>query len=72
MILYGYYYNPCIHESAASLVSLHKTKEGAEANMKKIRQQNLECWQEIYAAEGEEYVEPDWVAHWVAEIEVME
>lgn len=28
-VLYGYYYNPCIHESAAMLVSLHASKTGA-------------------------------------------
>lgn len=27
--LYGYFRNPCIHESAAALVSLHATKAGA-------------------------------------------
>lgn len=29
MTLYGYFRNPCIHESAAGLVSLHTSKVGA-------------------------------------------
>lgn len=29
MTLHGYFRNPCIHESAAALVSLHASKAGA-------------------------------------------
>jgi hypothetical protein len=28
-ILYGFFYNDCIYESADGLVSLHRTREGA-------------------------------------------
>lgn len=43
MILYGFYYNPCIYESAAALQSLHITQEGAEAAMKKFLEEWLEA-----------------------------
>lgn len=32
-ILYGFYYNSCIHESAWGLQSLHRSKENAENAM---------------------------------------
>lgn len=35
MKVFGFFYNSCIHESAYGLMSLHKTKEGAEAAMQK-------------------------------------
>lgn len=31
--LYGFYYCPCIHESASALISLHRTEKGAEIAM---------------------------------------
>jgi len=31
--LFGFFYNPCIHESAYGLISIHLTKEGAEKAM---------------------------------------
>lgn len=33
--LYGFFYNSCVHESAAALVSLHTTKRGAWQAMRK-------------------------------------
>lgn len=42
MILYGFYYCPCIYESAPGLQSLHKTKEGAEAAMENFLKEYLE------------------------------
>lgn len=33
MKVFGFFHNPCIHESAYALISLHKTKEGAEKAM---------------------------------------
>lgn len=35
MIVFGFFYNSCIHESAYGLMSLHKTVESAEAAMQK-------------------------------------
>lgn len=31
--LYGFYYCPCIHESASALISLHRTEKGAQVAM---------------------------------------
>jgi hypothetical protein len=39
MILFGYFRNPCIFESAAGLVSLHLTKAGAWAALRREKWQ---------------------------------
>ena len=35
--LYGFYYNPCVHESATAMVSLHYSENGANDAMEKFK-----------------------------------
>lgn len=40
MIVYGFFHNPMIHESADCMMSLHLTKAGAYKRMREHRVQN--------------------------------
>lgn len=42
--IYIFYYNYCIHESAATAMSLHKTKAGAYNAMKKHLYYEYDLW----------------------------
>lgn len=42
MTLYGFFFNSCIYESAAALVSLHETKAGAYRAMVATQRANWE------------------------------
>ena len=58
MIIYGFLYCDCIHESAYGTVSLHKTKEGAEAAMNKHKEEKrleFEEYKKRRDADTEEY-----------------
>ena len=86
MKVYGYFYNPCIHESADGLVSLHMTRNQADIAMAADKQSRYESWletnnyfkeQESIFGEDEfgsmvdqEYIVPDWQVHSVQELEV--
>jgi single-stranded DNA-specific DHH superfamily exonuclease len=80
MIVYGFYYNSCIHESAAGLQSLHTNKEGAEKAMAQFVKEHLEDIEEsnkwCLENEMEECVRDvslyDWQQVFVEEIEVKE
>jgi len=47
--VYEFWYNDCIHESAAGCMSLHKTKKGAEIAMEFHKEQKRKDFEEVYA-----------------------
>lgn len=78
MKVYGYFYNPCIHESADGLVSLHATKELADRAMANAKQDHYDDWVERnnffkgydpHLVETD-YIMHDWQVHSVQELEV--
>jgi hypothetical protein len=52
--LYGFYYNSCIWESAAGLMSIHLTKEGAQKAMRKHKAKEKKEWKEMYSTPEEQ------------------
>ena len=44
--LYGFFYCPCIDESVAALVSLHRTERGAEMAMEFHKAHELKSFEE--------------------------
>ncbi len=42
--VYEFWYNDCIHESAAACISLHRTKKGAEMAMEFHKNEKLKKW----------------------------
>jgi len=74
MKLYGFFYCPCIYESAPGLMSLHKSKDGAEKAMKAHKAKEKIMWARIYDDE-EERKEFPFGSHerWdVQEVEVLD
>ena len=55
MKVYAFKYNPFIHESADAVVSLHKTREGAEKAMEDHKNQRKKEWEEHDQWQREEY-----------------
>lgn len=49
--VYAFMYCPCIHESAFSTVSLHKTQKGAEIAMEFHKQTAKEKYYRMYTKE---------------------
>lgn len=49
MIIYKAMYNPCIHESAYWVISLHKTKEGAEKAIEEHKNNKREQFEQMVA-----------------------
>lgn len=47
-ILFGFYYNSCIHESAWATVSLHRTLEGAEKALAEHKEKKRAEWLRMY------------------------
>jgi len=80
MIVYGVFYNPCYHESAEGLVSLHFSREGAEKALAKEKENIYNCWKEnqewckVHMPEHveAEYVENEWEYHTIREMEIVE
>jgi hypothetical protein len=46
--LYESLYNPCIHESSAGTISLHRTRKGAEMAVMFHKNKCLKEWEEVY------------------------
>lgn len=46
-IVYEFWYNECIYESAAQCMSLHKTREGAEKAMERHKKEIADEWRGI-------------------------
>lgn len=59
--VFGAFFNPCTHESAFGLLSLHTSREGATAAMEKARRKELRMYKGAL---------PDWVQFKVQEVEV--
>ena len=47
--VYEFWYNDCIHESAASCMSLHKTRKGAEMALDFHREEKRKHFEDLYA-----------------------
>ena len=45
MTLYGFFYNSCIYESAHALISIHKTKDGADKALVLHKEMKRGEWQ---------------------------
>ena len=67
MIIYSAEYNDCIHESAYSTISLHRSYEGACQAVRKHEQKTLNGWKKVGHASI-----PDYEKWRVREIEVLE
>ena len=62
MIIYGFLYNSCVHESSYATMSLHKTKEGAEAAMNKHKEEKrleFEEYKKRHSEDVEKYCQEE-------------
>ena len=73
-IVYEFWYNDCIYESAAACMSLHRTKRGAEIALsfhkEQVRKEHEELWKD--EPEGETFPFDSMCAWGVREREVVE
>ena len=54
MIVYGFNYNSCIHESSPATMSLHLSREGAEEALKEHQLKALDKFNRLWEGEEEE------------------
>lgn len=72
-ILWEFLYCPCIHESAASTISLHRTKKGAELAMEFHKAEALKEFNEWQEGLDNTYFKFGEHEYWeVREIEIQE
>lgn len=70
MIVFGYFLNPCYHESAARLISLHTTKAGAWRAMHRSLWTlcvNARDYHLQFGGMPELYRRPAWEHHFIEE-----
>lgn len=65
--IYAAQYNPCTDEHDFGIISLHKTKEGAEKAINQHKSVTVPWWTSV----GYTHL-PDWVAWQIQEMEVLE
>ena len=68
--LYAFLYNPMIHESLSGLVSLHRTREGAEKALEWHKNEVREEWK--YRGADEEYPFDQFQDWRIEEIEIQD
>ena len=56
--VYEFWYNSCIHESAAACISLHKTKKGAEMALDFHKEEQKRFWRKCYPSIKEQMEMP--------------
>ena len=68
--LYAFLYNPMIHESIFGLVSLHRTREGAEKALEWHKNEVREEWK--YRGADEEYPYDQFQSWHIEEIKIQD
>jgi hypothetical protein len=74
MIVYGFYFNPCVGESASMTMSIHFSKENAESAMKNHKKQEEEIFNAAYEDNEEAkamFKFDDYKRWYICEIEIL-